>query len=807
MKVNSGQAPSTLIPEYIGSDFDAVLACADNIEYIKNASASTGHIGNTPPTQPKAGASWYCTLDGKTYVWYEDADSGQWVESSPQGLGEVDSSIELNVNHNTDNIFTLWKRSAAEAGYNLVAGSFEEGGALISSNDVLLHKESKRIYAWSGVFPKVVNAGLTPATSGGIGAGAWVDRSLDRASAGETYFASREEFKAHVTSALTYITEGSRFTVDGVAYKCVRGSLDIPDMPNISPCPPYNILHWGAKRVVWDVENNSPLNANFDNGACLQQAFNFAKTQLNTYLKRNGGVIIHIPEGEWHFDTKAEVIVSPLPNTDKGEVTLTVKGAGSTNTVLVANANNSSGIMKFVVARNLEIVNVEGFTLLSDLDQSVSETRNNGIGLEIYNSLFGSDGYGDKANWGCTVKDVRVGGYGYTHSAIHTRGNWLKGIHIYGMWHPVLQDVHAKARMGVTEITSPRNACTHAIHVNECYSPELTNIYIQGRWQHGIWVEGGEFEDFRMVNIFCAGPEYGVGVVHPNAPDGALTEPGGAIIGAHINAGRRGLSIISHHQIMVDDFYIYAPSQADSDEFGDLLPSAIYLEQASDVRLFGGIYEPGFYTSDINASVGIRLERQCEGVISDVQFGHGGIGVLNNSTMTSRKSILIKSDMPTSRRLEALWAPYKTMVDNAGTATLIEHTFGATQDRLKFLSGKYNSSSYSSALRVGASHPDQVYAGAYEFAAKNLSGEDKILSIIRSHMADRTAGAERGIIDFFTLLDGGTVNPLRIIPQKVNDSTAMQLLCYINNAFVIKTVFIGAADSGGTGFRSLRIIN
>ena len=32
-------------------------------------------------------------------------------------------------------------------------------------------------YSWSGVFPKVVSAGSTPATSGGIGAGAWVDRS------------------------------------------------------------------------------------------------------------------------------------------------------------------------------------------------------------------------------------------------------------------------------------------------------------------------------------------------------------------------------------------------------------------------------------------------------------------------------------------------------------------------------------------------------------------------------------------------------------------------------------------------------
>ena len=90
MKINAGQASSTLIPEYIGSDFDAIRTCAENIKYIKNAVGGTGgssssvYIGDTPPTEPTAGATWYCTTDGRSYVWYEDADSGQWVESSPQ---------------------------------------------------------------------------------------------------------------------------------------------------------------------------------------------------------------------------------------------------------------------------------------------------------------------------------------------------------------------------------------------------------------------------------------------------------------------------------------------------------------------------------------------------------------------------------------------------------------------------------------------------------------------------------------------------------------------------------------------------
>lgn len=165
MKINSGQAPSTLIPEYIGSAFDKVVEVADNIEYVKDVATGIaglpvqGYIGSTPPLQPRVGAEWYCTTDGRTYVWYKDNDSGQWVESSPQSTVETDPSI-------ADNVFALWKRSAAEAGLNLVVGSFEEGGVLTSSSDVLLHKESKSIYAWAGVFPHTVAPGTNPAAIG-----------------------------------------------------------------------------------------------------------------------------------------------------------------------------------------------------------------------------------------------------------------------------------------------------------------------------------------------------------------------------------------------------------------------------------------------------------------------------------------------------------------------------------------------------------------------------------------------------------------------------------------------------------------
>lgn len=55
------------------------------------------------------------------------------------------------------------------------AGTFDAGYTLTNNRQTLAYGNIE--YSWSGSFPKVVAAGATPATSGGIGAGAWVDRT------------------------------------------------------------------------------------------------------------------------------------------------------------------------------------------------------------------------------------------------------------------------------------------------------------------------------------------------------------------------------------------------------------------------------------------------------------------------------------------------------------------------------------------------------------------------------------------------------------------------------------------------------
>ena len=125
------------------------------------------------PKNPVVGQEY----DFPPYKYYWDG-----VKWKTKGIGynpvnDLRDELEPRISDNESEVFEALRRSYAEAGYTLVAGSFEDGGTLASATDVLLYKSNRKAYSWGGTMPKVVLAGSTPATSGGIGAGAWVDRT------------------------------------------------------------------------------------------------------------------------------------------------------------------------------------------------------------------------------------------------------------------------------------------------------------------------------------------------------------------------------------------------------------------------------------------------------------------------------------------------------------------------------------------------------------------------------------------------------------------------------------------------------
>ena len=71
----------------------------------------------------------------------------------------------------------VFQQILMDMGFQPLSGSFQTGATITARNQTLYDEVSHVFYSWGGTIPKTVPAGSTPATSGGIGAGAWVDRT------------------------------------------------------------------------------------------------------------------------------------------------------------------------------------------------------------------------------------------------------------------------------------------------------------------------------------------------------------------------------------------------------------------------------------------------------------------------------------------------------------------------------------------------------------------------------------------------------------------------------------------------------
>lgn len=71
----------------------------------------------------------------------------------------------------------VFQQILMDMGFQPLSGSFQTGATITARNQTLYDEVSHVFYAWGGALPKVVGAGSTPATSGGIGAGLWSDKT------------------------------------------------------------------------------------------------------------------------------------------------------------------------------------------------------------------------------------------------------------------------------------------------------------------------------------------------------------------------------------------------------------------------------------------------------------------------------------------------------------------------------------------------------------------------------------------------------------------------------------------------------
>lgn len=154
-------------------------------------------------------------------------------ESTPNRLGEsllTWFGIQAKFSRQMADFEIYFKNLMATMGYTPV-DSFQEGATLQYINQVLhwkLPDGDGDYYRWNGDFPKVVPPGSTPATSGGVGDGAWknIGDALLRSQLASASGASMIGLaNGNVAQAITYITpemfmNGSQTVTVDVIKRC-----------------------------------------------------------------------------------------------------------------------------------------------------------------------------------------------------------------------------------------------------------------------------------------------------------------------------------------------------------------------------------------------------------------------------------------------------------------------------------------------------------------------------------------------------------------------------------------------------------
>lgn len=277
-----------------------------------------------------------------------------------------------------------FKRSLADVGWILVE-SFQDGATITLINQALKDESSGEYYRWDGALPKVVPAGSTPDSSGGIGSGRWL--SIGDASARQwvenNFIKSRFEKFGYFSQGST-LTSNVQALVDSSGLYWVKlGDIpsggyvvspgtnpDYPDFMCVGYLTDYDwmsVLNWGA-------DNNYSISDR--SGIDAVDSINLAGYHAEKRYEVFGSIQpVKIPSGTYLLDktTLVEGVDHGLTIYRNQEVLIFERngvdffGDGDSTILFVADG---------VVERNKENGGTKGFIVFGD---GIREIRNASI--------------------------------------------------------------------------------------------------------------------------------------------------------------------------------------------------------------------------------------------------------------------------------------------------------------------------------------------------------------------------------------------------------------------------------------------
>ena len=114
---------------------------ATGYRYIYNATAgvwafSSNNVGmsvsSTPPGNVGSGSMWYNREIGRTFVYYNDGDSSQWVETVP-ATGSFDSTLVTSYANSAATVLVTPAFNQANAAYNTANAAYANSNTKVTT--------------------------------------------------------------------------------------------------------------------------------------------------------------------------------------------------------------------------------------------------------------------------------------------------------------------------------------------------------------------------------------------------------------------------------------------------------------------------------------------------------------------------------------------------------------------------------------------------------------------------------------------------------------------------------------------------
>jgi hypothetical protein len=550
--------------------------------------------------------------------------------------------------------------------------------------------------------------------------------------------------------------------------------------------------------------------------ASIQAMFNYLQ---NFAQGKYEGIRVNFAAGSYLLSQVA--ICDLQANNLTGQHALLISGAGQDQTFFIASAANTTGCLKLTSTGVAQTYEIRDCAFLSPLAHNAA--THNGIALEISQAPIG--GVYKKPT--VRIRNIHIGAKDSGDLSVRAYGgNFLKGIYLENKWWPVLQNVWINGPKLDLVYDSVTNAPlytptgrTHCIHMLNCYSPMMDKIYTDGYWTDGIYLQGKigagpsdqDVEDFRLMDSFLVGQERGFYMDHDDGQAGnVIYEPGGAIVGCHVNSKSQGIIINYHRQVVIDGCYIFVPAGDGAPNFTGVR-AGIWLAGCSDVIIGNTLFgSKGFYIDDDNTSVGVRISGVCYALITGCTFTNGGIGVRTAPDATGNVQLI--NPTVEGQKL-GLWAPSKLYLDLGRIITAQYVAWGPSATRTDLVLENARNGGGAAPLRIVQRSARSDYAtnsnppmAEWIAFGPDAGGTERLIGSHRMDWASNAAGNSK--LKGFGLRSYNTTQLYEYDASTLSTGqTCFLISMNKNGTTTFERVMIGAADSAGAGRRALYVPN